>query len=145
VAVLAVVSVLGGCGQAPGAGAPSKTNPAPQASPASQSSTAPSSSTGPGPSATSTAPAPNSRTITVTVRGRQVSGDTGRVQVPLGAQVTLTVSSDVADEVHLHGYDKEADVPAGGSASISFAADIPGVFEVELHKSELQLLQLQVS
>jgi hypothetical protein len=57
----------------------------------------------------------------------------------------LAVSSDVADKVHLHGYDKEAQIPAGETGSVSFTADIPGVFEVELHESGLQLLQLQVN
>ncbi|HEY2763098.1 MAG TPA: hypothetical protein VGJ13_03665 [Pseudonocardiaceae bacterium] len=97
------------------------------------------------PAPSTSSAAANVRTISVTVHGGQVSGDTGRVQVPLGSQVTLTVHSDVADEMHLHGYDKEAEIPAGGSASIGFTADIPGVFEVELHKSDRQLLQLQVS
>lgn len=124
--------VLGGCGQG-------STTSAATTSPhaAGEHST--------GTRAPGTSPAANVRTISVTVHGGQVSGDIGRVQVPLGSQVTLTVHSDMADEVHLHGYDKEAEVPAGGSASISFTATIPGVFEVELHKSDRQLLQLQVS
>jgi hypothetical protein len=85
------------------------------------------------------------RMITITVRGGQVSGETGRVIVALGTPVTLSVTSDVAEEAHVHGYDREVEIPAGGSASVSFTADIPGVFEVELHKSKRQLLQLQVS
>ncbi len=88
---------------------------------------------------------PSARVINITVRGGQISGDTGRVEVPLGTPVTINVTSDVADEVHIHGYEKKAEIPAGGSASVSFAADIPGVFEGELHESGLQLLQLQVS
>ncbi|MGH3897198.1 MAG: hypothetical protein ACRDTA_02895 [Pseudonocardiaceae bacterium] len=79
------------------------------------------------------------------VRGGQPSGETGRVKVALGTPITLAVSSDVADKVHLHGYDKEAQIPAGETGSVSFTADIPGVFEVELHESGLQLLQLQVN
>ncbi len=42
------------------------------------------------------------------------------------------VESDVADEIHVHGYDLKKDVPAGGSVSFSFPASIEGVFEVEL-------------
>ncbi len=64
--------------------------------------------------------------------------------VPLGATVDLVVTGDTADQVHLHGYDYYLDVPAGGTATLRFPADIPGVFEVELHDG-LLLTQLEVS
>ena len=38
-----------------------------------------------------------------------------------------------------------AQVPAGGSATLRFTADIPGVFELEFHKAHKELLRLQVS
>ncbi len=56
----------------------------------------------------------------------------------------LVVTSDVADEVHLHGYDKSVDVTAGGTATLTVLAKIPGVFEVELESRKLVLTQLQV-
>ena len=84
------------------------------------------------------------RSINVKVRGGKVSGDTGRITVPVGAPVVLSVSSDVADEIHVHGYDRKANIPAGATASVVFTANTPGVFEVELENSKLQLLQLQV-
>jgi hypothetical protein len=65
-------------------------------------------------------------------------------QVHLGDEVVLTVTSDAADEVHLHGYDKEIEITAGKPGSIDFTANLPGIFEVETHKSNLQLLQIEV-
>jgi heme/copper-type cytochrome/quinol oxidase subunit 2 len=62
----------------------------------------------------------------------------------VGSPVVLSVSSDVADEIHVHGYDRKANVPAGATASVVFSANNPGVFEVELENSKLQLAQLQV-
>ena len=59
-------------------------------------------------------------------------------------QVRFKVRSDAADEVHVHGYDVEEEVPAGGVASFSFPADIEGLFEVELHHSEAQIAELRV-
>jgi heme/copper-type cytochrome/quinol oxidase subunit 2 len=82
--------------------------------------------------------------IAVQVAGGQVSGDTGRVPVPVGDQVTLTVTSDVADEVHVHGYDLTAALTPGAPAELTFDATIPGVFEVELHEAGTVLLSLQV-
>jgi hypothetical protein len=58
--------------------------------------------------------------------------------------VRLRVVSDVADEIHLHGYDLKKDVPAGGSVTFSFTADIEGVFEVELEGRGEQIAQLTV-
>jgi hypothetical protein len=88
--------------------------------------------------------APGDQRIEVEVAGGEVSGDTGRVPVPEGAHVTLTVTSDVADEVHVHGYDLESELEPGAPAEMSFDATIPGVFEVELHESGTVLLTLQV-
>jgi hypothetical protein len=84
------------------------------------------------------------RRIEVQVAGGQVSGDTGRVPVVAGEHVTLVITSDVADEVHLHGYDLEAELSPGQPAELTFDATIPGVFEAELHQAGTQLLSLQV-
>jgi hypothetical protein len=88
---------------------------------------------------------PAGQRIVVTVSGGQVTGDTGRVPVAVGEQVTLVVTSDVADELHLHGYDLRTALTAGTPAELSFQATVPGVFEVELHDAGTVLLTLQVS
>ena len=76
--------------------------------------------------------------------GGQAGGDTGRVPVAAGEHVTLVITSDVADEVHVHGYDLEAELTPGQPTEIAFDATIPGVFEVELHEAGTLLLSLQV-
>ena len=93
---------------------------------------------------TSAAPAPV-RTVSVRYAGGAVTGTSGREQVRLGEPVVLRIASDVAEQVHVHGYDLEADIPAGGSTDVSLTATIPGVFEVELHESGKALFQLRVS
>jgi hypothetical protein len=93
-------------------------------------------------SAAATAPA--GQQIDVQYAHGQVSGDTGRVAVPAGAAVTITITSDVADEAHLHGYDLEAELTPGEPAELRFDATIPGVFELEMHEAGAQLLTLQV-
>ena len=82
--------------------------------------------------------------IEVSVAGGEVSGDTGRVPVVLGDEVTLVITSDAPDELHVHGYDLTAAIAADRPATLSFAADTPGVFEVELHDAGTALLSLQV-
>lgn len=82
--------------------------------------------------------------IDVDVTGGEVTGG-GRQQVDLGETITIRVTSDVADHIHLHGYDVLADVGAGETAELTFDATIPGVFEVELEDARIPLLDLEIS
>ena len=94
---------------------------------------------------TPTAVAPAGTTIEVTVTGGKVTTPSKRVKVKLGDTVRLTVTSDVAEEVHVHTYDRTADLAPGKPTTLEFEADIPGTHEVELEKSHLGLVELQVS
>ena len=89
--------------------------------------------------------APSVRVIDVSVAGGSVTGPGSRVEAALGEDLVLRVTSDVADEVHVHGYDERAQVPAGGTVEIPFTADIPGGFEVELEGTGQLLFQLRVA
>jgi hypothetical protein len=83
--------------------------------------------------------------IEIAYAGGAVTSGVARHEVPLGSTVDLVVASDVADEVHLHGYDRSSFVTAGATTTLRFVADIPGVFEVELEQRGVQLAKLQVS
>ena len=67
-----------------------------------------------------------------------------RATVNKDDQVVLVVTSDVADEIHLHGYDKAKDVAAGGTIRIPFKATIPGRFEAELEGRGVQIAEISV-
>jgi hypothetical protein len=102
----------------------------------------------PAPSTTITTPAkprPPARTvIAITIRGGKPVGGIRRVTLRRGQRALLVVRSDVADEVHLHGYDLKRDVAAGETARIAFTASIAGRFEAELEQRRLQILELEV-
>lgn len=83
--------------------------------------------------------------IELAYSGGEVPGGTVRYAVPLGSAVEIVVASDVADEVHLHGYDRSSFVTAGATTALRFVADVPGVFEVEMEQRGAQLAQLEVS
>jgi predicted amino acid dehydrogenase len=83
-------------------------------------------------------------TVAVTFAGGKVVGGIKRPTVEKGDTVVLVVRSDVADEIHLHGYDLSKDVDAGGVARLRFAATVPGRFEVELENLGLQLADITV-
>lgn len=87
----------------------------------------------------------DAQVVAITVAGGQASGDTGRVEVPVGTTVRLTVTSDAADQVHVHGYDLVAPVSPGQATQLEFVADRPGVYEIELHDARQVVTRLQIS
>lgn len=84
------------------------------------------------------------RTIEVAFAGGQVVGGARRETVRLGEEVRLRVTSDSADEVHVHTYDVSGAVAPGQPVELTFTANIPGRHEVELEKKDQQLLTLEV-
>jgi hypothetical protein len=81
----------------------------------------------------------------ITVRGGKPVGGVQRLEYERGDRIRFVVRSDVADEVHAHGYDVSKDVAAGGRVSFSFTADLEGVFEVELESLKEQIAEIRVS
>jgi plastocyanin len=110
----------------------------------SSTATAPGTSSGAASSPSDAGTSAKATDIVVSVKDGKVSPKTHRVKVAVGSSVRILVSSDVDDEVHVHGYDIEREISAGQSATIEFTADQTGVFEVETHESGLLLIQLQV-
>lgn len=83
--------------------------------------------------------------ISISVVGGKVTPPPDRVAVAIGQTVRLTVRSDVADELHVHGLDKTAALAPDKPVTLEFVPDQAGVFEVETHATKLQLCQLAVA
>jgi hypothetical protein len=111
------------------------------------------------PSATATTPAqsqgqtqtqtqerpPEPRVETIRISdGRPASGNARTLEFDSGQTVRLRFASNTAAEIHIHGYDKTAAVPAGGTARVQFKADAEGIFEIEEHHSGALLARLEV-
>jgi hypothetical protein len=92
---------------------------------------------------TEAAPAPALR-IRIVVEDGQAVGGVQRVSVERRAPVVVIVRADVADHVHVHGYDLMQDVAPGEPARISFRAALTGRFEIELEDRSLLLAELEV-
>ena len=146
--------VLVGCanGTATG-GSPSTPTTATQASPG---------SAGPTPTATaatlSASPSPTTRTSTSTPKAAQadvtveiriaagrVTTGVQNVKVRAGQSVMLRGISDVADSLHVHGYDESLALEPGEPAALTFTADVQGVFEVETHEKAELVAKLTVT
>ena len=94
--------------------------------------------------ATATEPSepPPPATVRIVVRGGEPVGGIRNVTVSKGRQVVLIVNSDVADEVHLHGYNIKRDVAPGSPARLPFKATINGTVEVELEQRGVPLARI---
>ena len=91
-----------------------------------------------------TTAAPEGTQLVVTIRGGEPVDGIVRAEAKKGDPVVVIVRSDVADEVHVHGYDLSADVAPGKPVRIEFTANLTGRFEIELEDRGKQIAQLTV-
>jgi FtsP/CotA-like multicopper oxidase with cupredoxin domain len=72
------------------------------------------------------------------------AGDPQTLRVSQGERVRFRVRHDTPEHVHVHGYDIFKDLEPGETATVSFVADITGIFEIELEDSHQLLANLRV-
>ncbi|MEA2687060.1 MAG: hypothetical protein QOE93_2255 [Actinomycetota bacterium] len=138
-AILVVVAGIGlsACGDDDDATVTPSTTTVPGVTTTAAGGTTPTTTTGP----TTTAAA--GRVLEYSFSGGKVDG-AGRASVKLGEVVTVRVVSDVAEEVHIHTYDRMVELEPGVPGQVTFTADIPGVHEVELEDAGIHLFSLEV-
>jgi hypothetical protein len=84
-------------------------------------------------------------TINITVANGKVNPSGATIKAKAGQTILVTAVSDAADEVHIHGYDKELPLTPGKPASVKFTANMKGTFEIETHESGKLVAKLVVS
>lgn len=139
IAVVAVV-VLGGGSDAETERADRPPAATPTATPTAGSTATPEATA----TATPTAE-PTPEPVEIEVEGGQVKGGEAEIDVEKGDTVRFTVKADVADHVHVHGYDVLRDITPGKPVRFSFKATITGVFEVELEDAGLAIARIRVA
>ncbi|MEQ7128878.1 hypothetical protein ABN034_30670 [Actinopolymorpha sp. B11F2] len=87
---------------------------------------------------------PPVKRLTVKIADGEVSPNAARVEVADGTPIEITVTSDVADRLHVHGYDEEVAVEPDKPGTLEFVADEAGRFEIELHDADRLVYQLVV-
>lgn len=105
--------------------------------------TSPATSASATPSEPSASAEPEGVVVDVTIAGGEVTPQGERVEVEVGEPVTLRVTSDVADEIHVHSdpehaLDVEPDVPG----ELTFTVERPGQVAVESHATHTTIVQL---
>jgi hypothetical protein len=81
------------------------------------------------------------KAVDIRVTGNRVEPPASRVEVNAGEPLRLTVTSDVDNELHIHGVNITRTVRAGQPLTVEFVTQQAGTYEVELHNPELLLLK----
>jgi hypothetical protein len=107
-----------------------------------------SSSGTPGNAGSSTPPAGDGSvgpTLDITIANGSVTPTNAQLQAKVGQPITLRVSSDAADELHVHSVpDHTLTVEPRPDQTYQFTVDVPGRVEVELHHLGRTVATIQV-
>lgn len=82
---------------------------------------------------------------TIVVRDGEPVGGIQTLEYSAGEEIRFRVSSDAAEEIHVHGYDLAKDVPAGGTVEFNFPAELEGIYEAELEELGVQIIELRIN
>ena len=82
---------------------------------------------------------------TIEVRNGEPVGGVQTLEFSAGEEVRFRVSSDEAEEIHVHGYDIAKDVPAGGTIEFDFPAELEGIYEAALEGQGVQIAELRIN
>jgi hypothetical protein len=72
-------------------------------------------------------------------------GKVAKITTKQGDTVRFRVRSPEAEEVHVHTYDIKKELEPNVTATVSFKADITGIFEIEFEHSGEQIAELRVN
>ena len=90
-------------------------------------------------------PAEKEEVPTIVVRDVEPVGGVQELEFSAGEEIRFRVSSDAAEEIHVHGYDIAKDVPAGGTVEFDFPAELEGIYEAELEELGVQIAELRIN
>ncbi len=89
--------------------------------------------------------APGNLTVDVTIAKGQVTPVNATLQAKVHQPITFRVTSDAADELHVHSEpDHEFKITAAPNQIFQFSVDVPGSVDVELHHLDRTVATLQV-
>jgi len=87
------------------------------------------------------------RTFTIVIDKAHPPSPSAVIRVAKDDPVTLTITSDRAGHVEVHGYDEDVAVAPGRTATLSFTATRSGRFLIDLHAQDgahLEVTALEV-
>lgn len=89
-------------------------------------------------------PTPTVKTFELVIKNKKITSGPETLQVNEGDDVSITVTSDIEEEFHLHGYDNSVELEKDKPAILSFKATLSGRFAFELEKSKTDIGVIEV-
>ena len=84
--------------------------------------------------------------LDITIAGGQVTPANTALQARVGQPITFRVTSDAADELHVHSTPgHEFEIAAAPNQTFTFTIDAPGTFDVELHHLDRAVATIDVT
>jgi plastocyanin len=84
-------------------------------------------------------------TVDIVIKDGKVTPQGERVNVKVGQNITLHVTSDADEEVHVHSEpEHEYELAPGDDKTYSFSLKVPGQVAVEAHHLDVTIAQLVV-
>lgn len=84
--------------------------------------------------------------VTIEQDSGDITASEDIVSASRGQDITFVVSSDAADEIHVHSEpEQEFEVEPGDGQEFTFSVDAAGQYAVESHELGVTILKLQIS
>ena len=132
IGALATLVLLVGCGGSGGEDA--------ETQPSRQSTT-----TSPSPKATPTAPKAQTPAVTVTIANGKVTPKAKKIGAKVGEPVRLLVTSDIADELHVHSDPAQSfEIKPAANQQFEVTVKVPGQVEIEAEELGVHIVTLVV-
>jgi hypothetical protein len=124
----ATVALMAGCGSSSGGTSPTTAEPVP-----STDSTA------------SVSAQPDALRLDLSIDGGTVEPTNQRLDASVGQSISMSITSDVADELHVHSVPEHTfEIEPGEQQLFTFTVDVPGQVDIELHQSDRTVATLVV-
>lgn len=124
----AAVALVAGCGSSSDVTSPTAAEPVP-----STDSTA------------SVSAQPDTLRMNLSINGGTVEPTNQRLDASVGQLISMSISSDITDELHVHSVPEHTfEIEPGKDQVFTFTVDVPGQVDVELHHSDRTVATLVV-
>lgn len=124
----AAVALVAGCGSSSDATSPTTAEPVPSTD-----------------SAASVSAQLDTLRMNVSIVGDTVEPTNQRLDASVGQSISMSISSDITDELHVHSVPEHSfEIEPGKDQLFTFTVDVPGQVDIELHHSDRTVATLVV-
>ncbi|MBY4011804.1 hypothetical protein HQP04_03665 [Rhodococcus fascians] len=124
----ATVALVAGCGSSSGGTSPTTAEPVPSTD-----------------SAASVSAQPDTLRMNLSIVGDKVEPTNQRIDASVGQTISMSTSSDISDELHVHSVPEHTfEIEPGEQQLFTFTVDVPGQVDIELHHSDRTVATLVV-